>query len=64
MTKEQKDWIDNASYEDLLRRWRHAPLGDAFFSGECGDYYKAVFNKKRSETTDGERVAASKRIGW
>jgi hypothetical protein len=28
MNEQDKLWIDNASYEDLLRIWRYAPLGD------------------------------------
>jgi hypothetical protein len=63
MTKEQKDWIDNASYEQLLRKWRFAPLGDKMFQGVVGDYYAMVMSKKRSEDEDAA-IQSSKRIGW
>ena len=34
MTDEQKRWIDNASYEELLRKWRFTPSGDPIFTVE------------------------------
>lgn len=57
-----KEWIDNASYEDLLRRWRNAPAGDPYFQGEMGGYYREVLAKRRSQESD-SGVGASKRIG-
>lgn len=42
MNPEHKKWIDNANYEQLLRRWRFAPSGDEIFQGESGQYYKEV----------------------
>ncbi len=59
--EEMKKWIDDASYEDLLRRWRFDPPGSPWFQGKLGDYYQQMMNKKR-ETAD--HVAASKRVGW
>lgn len=64
MTEEQKSWIDNASYEELLRRWRFAPVGDPMFQGAAGDYYQAKMLKKRREIGDKEHTRASKNIGW
>ena len=48
MTNEQKKWIDNASYEELLERWRFAPVGvsNPLFQGDTGDYYSAVMKEK------------------
>jgi hypothetical protein len=63
MTDEQKQWIDNASYEDLLRRWRFAPVGDPMFQGDTGDYYSRVISERRN-ADHAEHVDASKRIGW
>jgi len=62
--KEMKAWIDGASYEELLRRWRFAPSGDPIFQGETGDYYTKVMAKKREEIGPGEHTKASKKIGW
>ena len=65
MTKEEmKEWIDNASYEELLEKWRFAPIGDPFFKDEMGDYYSQVMNRKRSEITPKEHTRVSKNIGW
>ncbi len=66
MTEEQKQWIDNASYEDMLRRNRYGPIGDPMFQSgtELCDYFKEVFKRKRQEAGDSGHVTASKRIGW
>ncbi len=61
--QEMKNWIDKACYEDLLRKWRHAPSGNLFFQGKVGDYYSKVIEKKRAENPCAA-VSASKRIGW
>lgn len=65
MTKEQKEWIDNASLEDLLHKWRFTPLSanEPMFQGECGEYYKKVMFGKRDKNPE-EWTRASKRIGW
>lgn len=31
--EELKNWIDNATYQELLRKWRFSPSGDPFFIG-------------------------------
>ncbi len=36
--QDYKDIIDNMSYEQLLSRWRNAPVGDPIFQGEVGEY--------------------------
>jgi len=65
MTEEQmKKWIDSASYEELLCKWRFSPVGDPFFQGKMGDYYGDAMRKKREEAGSGEHVRASKSIGW
>jgi hypothetical protein len=61
---EMRAWIDNASYEDLLRKWRFAPSGDPFFAGAMGDYYQKRMADKRAEVGDAAHTSASKRIGW
>lgn len=64
MTQEEKDWIDNASYKDLLRRWRFAPAGKTIFQGEVGEYYHKVMGEKKSEIGNAEAVRVSKEIGF
>jgi len=59
-----KAWIDAATYEQLLRRWRFSPPGDPAFRDRMGDYYAYVMAKRRAEVGNAEHVATSKRIGW
>lgn len=63
MTDSEKKWIDNASYEQLLNRWRFAPIGDPIFQGDTGDYYGKVMKEKKAALPD-DGVGASKRVGW
>lgn len=60
---DMKKWIDSVSYEELLRKWRFAPVGDPFFQGEMGDYYKQKMKKRREQIGDAGHTAASKSIG-
>ena len=57
-------WVDGASYEQLLGKWRFEPSGSPWFEGEMGDYYKAVMLERSHETPDEERVRVSKSLGW
>ena len=59
-----KHWIDNATYEELFRRWRFSQIGDCIFQGEIGTYYAKVLQKKRNEVGDKEHTRISKKIGW
>jgi hypothetical protein len=59
-----KEWIDNASYEQLFYKWRFAPIGDPLFQGETGDYFTHQLTLKREPLTLEERVAISKRLSW
>jgi len=59
-----RNWIDNASYEQLLAKWRNAEAGNPFFQGEIGVYYATVMDKKRRQVGPAAHVAASKKIGW
>lgn len=59
MNNKMKTWIDNATYEELLSKWRFATIGDPFFAGEIGDYYAKVMKEKREN-----HVEVSKKIGW
>ena len=59
-----REWIDNASYTQLLARWRFAPAGSPWFQGEIGKYYESTMAKKRREVGESGHVQASKEIGW
>lgn len=64
MTPFQKQWVDTASYEQLLRKWRFEEPGSSWFSGECGDYYVKKMKEAREKTSVDEQVEASKSVGW
>ena len=64
MTTAEKDWIDNATYQELLRRWRNSPAGDSIFQDGAGDYYSKIMAEKRAAVGPAAAVAASKAIGW
>lgn len=59
-----KDWIDRASYEDLLRRSRFGKLGDPIFQGERGEKFFRVMQEKKEALTHAQQVQASKNVGW
>ena len=62
--KEMKDWIDGATYEDMLTRWRWAPSGSPWFQGEIGKYFELIMSQKRKEIGPTEATRISKRVGW
>lgn len=57
-------WIEKASYEELLYKWRFSPAGDPFFIGKIGDFYQDRMNKLKIETPIEEQVSISKKVGW
>lgn len=59
-----KKWIDAASYEELLRKWRFASAGSHWFQGEIGNYYQQTMMKKKEEIGDEAATRASKSVGW
>jgi len=64
MDADMKTWIDTATYEQLLTKWRFHPAGHELLQGEVGDYYTMVMKEKEMALPPGEKVAVSKRIGW
>jgi hypothetical protein len=61
--QEMKQWIDDTSFEELLRHLRTAPADDSLLQGVIDSYYNKVLEEKR-KVNPKEAVAASKRIGW
>lgn len=51
MNDQTKSWIDNASYEELLSRWRYGKLGDPMFMDVTGAYYSKVMFEKNNRLT-------------
>lgn len=64
MTPEQKAWIDNASYEELLRKWRFTDSSEEYFQGELGEYFARVMGERRDSMSHRDKINASKRVGW
>jgi hypothetical protein len=65
LTPENKEYIDNLSYESLLRSWRHTPAGSPWFQGETGKYWGERMAELRNKPGGNEsHVRASKSIGW
>ena len=60
----RKNWIDNATYQELLQVWRFEPIGSDWFQDELGEYFKIKFFKKGEETPNEEMAQASKNVGW
>ena len=59
-----KKWIDEASYEQLLSKWRFAAVGDPLFQGETGEYYSKIMFQKRDAVGHEAAAATSKAVGW
>lgn len=57
-------WIDGATYEQLLSKWRFAPLGSPWFQGRVGKHYGTIMAKRREEVGKARHTEASKSIGW
>lgn len=62
LTPEAKKRIDSLTYEELLHKWRFAPVGDATMQGETGEYWGHRMGELRAQGVD--TVKASKKIGW
>jgi len=60
-----KEWIDAASYEQLLTLWRHNPNKEIeIFQGEKGQYLADKMAEKRDALAPGYAIMISKRVGW
>jgi len=60
---EMREWIDNASYESLLHKWRYGLAGDPFFKGDIGKYYSKKMAEMKEKVGHDAAVSASKLIG-
>lgn len=60
LTEENKKHINSLSYEELLSKWRFAPIGDPWFQGETGKYWGERMAKLRGA----DHATVSKKIGW
>lgn len=56
-------WIQDATTEDLLRKWRFEPCGSPWFRGPVGLAFAMEIGKRRTDDPVGWSQA-SKRVGW
>ena len=63
-TQEAKDWIDQASYEDLFYKWRFEPSGSKWFTGEVGEHFTETIKQRRQEVGPEQHTQTSKKLGW
>ena len=65
MTNEERiEWIKNATYKEVLRKWRFQPYISPWFVDEVGDFYLEEMSKRRKEMPHSEKVKVSKEVGW
>lgn len=62
--EEMLAWIEEASYEELLQKWRFEPGGSPWFVGEMGVYYQQAMTNRKNELSHEEQVVTSKKVGW
>jgi len=62
--EERKAWIDGATYEQLLSKWRFATVGSPWFQGKIGKYYSKVMFERKKQIGGAAAVTASKAVGW
>lgn len=57
MTADQRQWIDDATYEQLLMHWRFSSVSDELLTGDVGAYLREAMAAKRELLDDrGEGV--------
>ncbi len=61
--KKLKKWIDDADYEQLLYKWRYSVIGNPFFLGELGEYYRNVMLQKKKTLSPEKAIRISKKVG-
>lgn len=67
MTDAQRDWIDRASYRDLLTVRRFMPTDHpsaSIWRGEAGAYLDTALITAAGKLTPAGRVRISKQVGW
>lgn len=62
--EELLDFVETASYEDLLRLWRFEPIGSPYFVPGIYEHVVETMKQKGEELTPVERAQISKDIGW
>ncbi|OQB17068.1 MAG: hypothetical protein BWY14_01271 [Parcubacteria group bacterium ADurb.Bin192] len=58
------EYIKNADYEELLKLWRHEPVGSPWFVGKIGAAFTEAIRRKRNDIGALKAAEISKKIGW
>lgn len=58
------DWIAQADYESLLRKWRFEQPGSSWFKGPVGEAYRKAMFKHRTTLSITDAMEISTRVGW
>lgn len=63
MTIQENDklFIDNLTYKQMLNLWRFSEAGNPLFIGDTGVYFTKRMNELKKEVN---HVQISKEIGW
>lgn len=64
--KDTKEWIDAASYKELLKKWRFTPANDPYFENDIAKYLCEVM-KQKGESLDPlerEKIGESVSFPW
>lgn len=62
--KEMTNWIDTASFDELLYKHRFEPSNSPWFQPPIADYFSDEYLKRIREMGQPSFTAASKRVGW
>lgn len=64
MEAQDKEFIDNSTYEVLLHKWRTAEMGHPIFQGNTGKYFQTVMFAKKKLLSVEAQVQVSKSVGF
>lgn len=57
--KQMREWINKASYAELLKKNREASFNDPMMKGVIGDHFRTTLAELKSELSAEEIVALS-----
>jgi hypothetical protein len=64
MTEDQKKYIDNMTYTEMLSLWRFGKSENPLVQGECGKYLGERMSREKTRIGSEEHTRVSKEIGW
>lgn len=64
MTEFEKQWIDNASYHELLAKVRFEPVGSPWLTGDTGVYLFKRWQEMKKVVGNDYHTRVSKELGW